>query len=289
MPSTERAIHRRLSHIIIAGVALCAFAACSLATLAYNNAGALIGYALDGYVDLSPQQEIWLKDRVNVLIAWHRRNELPEWQRWLDVTRELAAGTPQLSDVQSTYASGRALLARTTEKLLPDMALLLRQMEPSQIAALERKFAQDNRKIAEEAAIAPANHQAKRMERLRERFESWLGRLTAEQDAHLQSHMAALPSLEEMRLADRKRWQREFIDLIKAKPEALALQAELQRLILMPEANRDPVYQTELIRRQDEMMTITAWMVAKATPAQKKHLQKKLSGYAEDIAYLLRT
>lgn len=289
MQPTKRPIHRRLSRIIIAGLLLCTISACSLATLAYNNAGMLIGYALDGYVDLSPQQEIWLKDRVNVLIAWHRSNELPEWQRWLIETRELAAGKPQLSDVQNTYAGGRALLARTTEKLLPDMVLLLRQMEPPQIASLERKFALDNRKIAEDAAAASANYQAERMERLRKRFESWLGSLTAEQDAHLQSRMAALPSLEEMRLLDRKRWQREFVDLVKAKPETATMQAELRRLVLVPEANRDPVYQAELMRRHDEMMAVTAWIVAKATPAQKKHLQKKLSGYAEDIAYLLRT
>ena len=116
-----------------------------------------------------------------------------------------------------------------------------------------------------------------------------MGGLTAEQAAYLQSRVMVLAPLEEMRLADRQRWQREFIDMIKSRPELPALQAELRSLILSPGKRRDPGYQAELNRQQDEMMTITAWLVTNASPVQKGRLQKKLSGYADDIASLLRT
>ena len=278
-----------LRHLLTAIAMLCVLTSCSVATLAYNNAGTLIGYALGDYVELTDQQESWLKDRVNSLISWHRGSELPEWQRWLNETRERAAGRPETREVRTMYARGQVLLERTTAQLLPDMAALLRQLEPQQIAYLENKFSRDNRKIAEEAATPLPVRQLKRLERIRERFESWVGSLTAEQAAYLQSRVMVLGPLEEMRLADRQRWQREFIDMIRSRPELPALQAELRSLILSPGTRRDPAYQAELIRQQDEMMTITAWLVANASPVQKVRLQKKLSGYAEDIASLLRT
>ncbi len=278
----------QLRRCIIAMAVVCALTACSLATLAYNNAGMLVGYALDGYVELTREQEIWLKERVNSLIAWHRSNELPEWHRWLNETRDRAAGKPQASDVQAAYARGRALLDRTTEQMLPDMAALLRQLDSQQIAFLESKFARDNRKMAEDIALPLAARKSKRLERMRERFESWLGNLTVEQIGYLQARVMGMELLDEMRLADRQRWQREFADLIKSRPELPVLHAELRRQIISPGSSRDAAYQAALTRQQEEIMTITAWLVTNATPAQKARLQKKLSGYADDVAGLLR-
>ena len=280
---------RSLRHYLVVIVALFALTACSVATLAYNNAGMLIGYALGDYVELTPSQEAWLKERVSLLIAWHRTSELPEWQRWLNETRERAAGNPQASEVQAVYERGRMLLERTTEQMLPDLATLLRQMEPRQIAFLQDKFARDNRKIGADIDLPPVARKAKRTERIKERFESWMGDLTVEQHTYLLSRLAVLPPLEEMRLADRIRWQRQLIELIKARPDAPVLRSELRRMMLAPETSRDPDYQAALNRQQEEISTVTAWMVTNATPAQRARLQRKLSGYAEDVASLLRT
>lgn len=288
LPYLQTMVTRSVYRCIAVIAMLFALAACSIATMAYNNAGVLIGYALDDYVELTPQQEVWLKERVNVFIAWHRIHELPELQRWVNETRERAAGSPRMDDVRDTYARGKALLGRTTEQILPDMALLLRQLDAVQIAHLEARFAKDNRKIAEDLAQSPAKRNARRTKRISERFESWLGDLNDEQIAYIESRVGTLVPLDEMRLADRVRWQRHFIEVIKAKTAAAELQVALRRMILAPEQSRDPLYQAALIRQQEEMMAMTAWLVNHATPVQRARLQKKLSGYASDIAGLLR-
>lgn len=284
-----RHIVRPIASLITFLSILSTLTACSVATLAYNNAGSLIGYALRDYVELTDSQESWLKERIELAIAWHRTSELPQWQRWLNEARERAAGKPETSEVRALSLRGQALLERTTEQVLPDMAALLRQLDASQIAFLERKFVSDNRKIARDAAVALPQRQVKRVERMRERFESWAGSLSPEQVAYLQSRVLAQPPLDELRLADRMRWQRQFIENIKARPEALELQAALRSMILTPERHRDPVYQAALLRQQEEMMTTIAWMVTSATPAQRTHMQKKLSGYAELLASLVRS
>ena len=281
-------IHRVLRHLIAAIAMLSMLTSCSLATIAYNNADTLIGYALRDYVELNVEQEIWLKERITLLMAWHRSNELPQWQRWLTEARERAAGMPETSDLRATYVRGQALLARTTAQALPDLAKLLHQLEPAQIAFLENKFANDNRKLAKDIAVALPTRYAKRADDVREGFEGWLGSLTPEQAAYLQARATILVPMEEMRLADRRRWQRELIELVKARPELPTLEAELRSWILSPEKYRDPVYQAEMNRQYEAMLGVTAWMVTNATPQQKLRVQKKLSGYAEDIARLLR-
>jgi len=265
-----------------------ALTSCSLATLAYNNAPSLIGFALSDYVELNEQQEVVVKARLTQLIAWHRKSELPQLLRLLNEARDRAGTQPSLGEMRDFYARSQARFDRSVEQVLPDMAELLRQLAPSQIARLEEKLAKDNRKVVEEAAKPLTSRQAKRMERVRERFEDWFGPLSAGQSAYLQSHIADMGPLDEMRLADRKDWQREFIDAIKLKPDTAQLLAELRILILTPEKRRDPVYEAELTRRHEEMMSITTWMLAGATPAQRANVRKKISGYAEDVTRLLR-
>ncbi|MEP7157184.1 MAG: DUF6279 family lipoprotein [Betaproteobacteria bacterium] len=263
-------------------------AACSLATMAYNNAGSLIGFALNDYVELNEQQEAIVKERVNQLIAWHRKSELPQLLRLLNEARERGVTSPAVADVRDFYTRGQAHFERTVEQVLPDMAELLRQLEPSQIARLEKKFAKENLKVMEDMAKPQALRQSKRLERTRERYEDLFGSLSAEQAAYLQAHQPVTGPLDAMRLADRKRWQREFTDAIKSNADTSQLLAELRILILTPEKRRDPAYQAELSRQQEEMLATTTWMLASATPAQKAKLQKKISGYAEDVTRLLR-
>ncbi len=52
-------------------------ASCSVATMAYNNAPSIALYALDDYFDLTPEQEAWLKPRLERFIVWQRANQLP--------------------------------------------------------------------------------------------------------------------------------------------------------------------------------------------------------------------
>ena len=75
----------------------------------------------DRNAPLNAEQEIWLKERVMLLMAWHRSNELPQWQRWLTEARERAAGMPEASDLRATYVRG---LGADRLRLLSTDALL---------------------------------------------------------------------------------------------------------------------------------------------------------------------
>lgn len=264
-------------------------ASCSVATMAYNNAPHIALYALDDYFDLTPEQEAWLKPRLDRFIAWHRANELPAYRRLVnEASRQIDSGA-RAQDARALYDSGRARLARAADQGLPDIAAFLAQLTPRQIARLESKLAEDNRKMEEEWRMQPILRQQKRVEKSIERVEDWFGSLSPTQIEKIRATMMALPPLEAQRLADRKRRQAEFIALLKSSPPPDAMQPALRRMLLQPEAGRDAAFQAELDRQLEATVNLVMSLLAEGSPEQRARVQKRLKGYAADIDSLTRS
>lgn len=280
---------RRISLVAATLATLLAVAGCSLATMAYNNAPTVLIYALNDYFDLSTEQEDWLKPRLNRFIDWHRANELPAYRRLVDeATRQIGDGA-RIEDVRALYEAGRTRLERAGDQVLPDIAAFLFQLEPRQIAYLEKKLAADNRKLAEEAAVPLLQRQQKRIEKAMERYEDWFGTLSTAQATKIRAAMVTLPPMDAMRLADRRRRQAELLALLKAAPDVVLLKTEFRRMLLQPERGRDPAYQAEIDRQFDSTMSLVMSLLSEASPAQRARIQRRLNGYAEDISSLLRS
>jgi hypothetical protein len=112
--------------------------------------------------------------------------------------------------------------------------------------------------------------------------------LSTAQETDLINRVDALPLLDEMHLKNRQRWQQELLELLKSKPDSSLFSAEMRSLVLDPQRRRDPVYDQAWKLQQREWVSIVAWMVKHATPAQKVRLQKKLGGYVEEVSRLLQ-
>jgi Family of unknown function (DUF6279) len=280
---------RTLFRFVLFAIVAALLGACSLATVAYNNAATVVNYALSDYFDLTAEQEDWLRPRVEKLVAWHRSNELPAYRRTIEEARSRVAGPVKLEDLDGLYANGRTFVGRATDRALPDIAEFLSQLSPEQIAKLEVKLAKENDKLAKESRVGTDTLKKKRVERYHQRFEDWMGELTAEQKAQISAVVSGMVSLEDYRLADRKARQAEFLKLIKQRPEPATFQCELRQLILQPELKRDPAYTAEWERQQKEILILGATMVSGASAEQRQRIQKKLSGYANDISILLRS
>jgi hypothetical protein len=122
-----------------------------------------------------------------------------------------------------------------------------------------------------------------------ERFEGWMGRLSPEQVALIQARVEPLPFSEELRLADRRRWQGEMITMLKSRPDAASIEREMRVLLLTPEVRRSAEYRARWAAQQEAVMSLTAEVMAQATPAQRESVRKRLAGYANDLAGLLKT
>lgn|GEM_PF-3705661 len=278
-----------LIRVGIAAFFILILSACGVANLAYNNASAVANYYVDEWFELSSEQSAWLKPRVTKLMVWHRANELPTYRMLLaEASQRLEINSNPQGDIARFYNESRQAVERLTLQALPDMIAFLQTIDAKQITNLEKKFATENEKLAKEMRLSADARRAKRLERITERYATWMGKLSDAQIALINASITPLPLTETLRLADRQRWQKEFVALLNASPNTSLLESELRLLFITPEKRRAKDYQTTWQRQQDEMMKLTAELIAIASVKQKQTMQKKLAGYAADLNGLLK-
>ena len=276
---------RRFAFLAFLALAL---AGCSVARVAYTNAPPAIAWMVDDWFDLQDGQRDWVKERAARLIAWHRASELPEYERFLqEIAVRLSRGIRE-DDARWAYLGGRDLYRRAAQKMLPDMTDFLLQVTPEQVAYLEKKFDKDNEKMfAEAGGGSPKERAEKRAKRFVERLEDWTGRLTPAQRELVATRVKAMPDVTDDWLADRQKRQGELLKLLRARPGREAMAAGVHRLVLDTDAWRSPAYLEKMRQRDQQSFAMMAALDATFDATQREHIQKKVRGYAADVAYLM--
>ncbi|MFM7294234.1 MAG: DUF6279 family lipoprotein [Burkholderiales bacterium] len=279
----------KVARIIVGILFLAALSACGVVNLVYNNAPTAVAYVVDDWFDLTRAQRAWLKPRVESLVEWHRASELPTYQKLLSDAREQVMRPVAIEHIDLFYGQSRLAAERLAEKAMPDLVGFLQLLEPKQIAFLERKLAADNDKLAKELKLGLEERRRKRVERYVDRFEGWFGRLSPEQMAVLKTRVEEMPFSEELRLADRRRWQTGLVGMLKNKADSAVLANELRVLLLSPEQRRAADYRAKWEMQQQLVTQLTAELLQIASPKQKQAVQRKLAGYAQDVSSLLKS
>jgi hypothetical protein len=178
-----------MSRLIALAAAAMLVAGCSFtrlaymsAALAYSNATPMAVWWVDDYVDLSGEQREWVRARIASAHAWHRAQELPEYRRWLETLLDYAADGISVDEAGAAYRELRARYHRLLAHMAPDVADFLLQLDAAQIAQLERKFADDERRMVKDSLEGTAEvRQARRVRMYLEHIEEWTGGLSGSQ------------------------------------------------------------------------------------------------------------
>ena len=288
--TTARRFHVLL--ILAAGLLLSACAtitkmAYSNAAFAYSNLAPMATWMVDEYTDMSGGQKDWVRQRLGRVMQWHRAHELPEYRRFLEHVLQEAREpfTPQ--EIGAAYADLRNHYHRMVEHLLPDAAEFLLQLDADQVAQMEKKFEDDNRKFVRESLKGtPADRVKRRAEKLANHMESWLGEVSGEQRALIEDRLARMDDFVEERLADRRFRQKETLALIRAKGTKEQMVAGLHRLLVDTESWRRPEFAKQMRQRDEQMFQLLASLSATLTPQQRAHLQERIRRYLGDISRL---
>ena len=281
----------------LAALAVAAFlaASCSLTKLAYSNAPfayanamPVLAWIAGDYVDLSGEQKDSLRKRLKKAFAWHRAQELPEYRRFLESIAEKSAARFSADDARDAYRDLRACYHRTVERVIPDIADLLLQLDAEQVSQLERKFVADNDQLARESVKgSPEERRENRTARLLGHIEEFTGTLSASQRDLVRERLALGEDLTAQRLADRRYRQGETLALIRARVSRERVIAELARLLLQTEEWRRPDYQAKLRERDERMFEMFAALSATLTDEQRESLRDRLRGFIRDISELI--
>ena len=283
-------MRRTLKVAILLAAALVA-AACTFTQLAYsnvglayNNAAPMLTWMVSDYVDMSDDQKEFVRDRFSRAFSWHRARELPEYHRFFEKVLVQAQDNISVEEAAVDHRELRRYYHRSAERLLPDMADFLLQLDSLQAKQMQKRFDKDNRKMVGDATEGESQERLeKRIERFLVHVEQFIGDVNDPQREMVRAYLAGLPELVDERLADRRYRQSRILVLVQSKPPRDEVVSELRRLFIDTETWRSPEYQQKLRDRDRALFQFIARISASLTPEQRAAFQRRIHGFIRDI------
>jgi hypothetical protein len=256
----------------------------SNAAMAYSNLAPMATWMVDDYVDLSGGQKDWVRERITRVMQWHRSHELPQYRRFLERVLRESEEPFTVPEVEQAFDDLRVAYHRMVEQLIPDVADFFLQLDAEQVAQMEKKFADENRKFVRESLKgSPEDRRERRVKKFVGHLEGWLGEVSEAQEKLVEKAYLAIPDYVEERLADRRYRQVETLALVRARPGKEAMVAGLRRLLVDTEAWRRAEFKQRMRERDQRMFAMFAELSATLSPAQRAHMQGRIKRYVRDI------
>ena len=256
----------------------------SNASLAYKSVAPMGTWMVDEYVDLDGYQKDWLRERLSRVMSWHRANELPQYRKFLEHVLAESSEPFTVQEIGDAYSDLRTHYHHMVEHLLPDVADFFLQLDPQQVAQMEKKFGDDNKKfVRDSTAGSPSDRLKRRADKFNQHLDAWLGNVTPDQKTLVLQRLELIPDFVEDRLADRRFRQSEVLGLIRARASKDQMIAGLHRLLVDTETWRRPEFKQRMQERDQKTFELLAAISRTLTPGQRAHLQERIRRYMQDI------
>lgn len=258
---------------------------CSTVRLVYDNADTYLRWRAALYLDLDGAMADELDERIAELMAWHRAQALPKYAQLVDEAARRFERKLQPADLVWGYD---AIVTQARESLrvaAVQGAPLLDRLSAQQIAHLEKRLGEDNRRFARENLRGKERERRRRRtERNVERLEDWVGRLSQAQRDRVAQYSERAPLLDDFRDRDHQRIQAELLAMVRAK----AAQKRLPELAANWDRGRDPAYVAALEASRKEYFAMALDIDRSLSGQQRERALHELRRYADDFRTLSR-
>jgi uncharacterized protein Smg (DUF494 family) len=250
--------------------------------LAYNNAAPMLAWMVSDYVDMSDDQKEFVRERFSRAFAWHRTRELPEYHRFFEKVLAQARDNITVDEAATDHAELRRYYHRSVERLLPDMAEFLLQLDSLQAKQMQKRFDKDNRRMVGDTTEGETQERLeKRVDHFIVHLEQFIGDVSDSQREMVRAYLAKLPQNVDERLADRRYRQSRILAMVQTKPPREEVIAELRRLFIDTQAWRNPDYEQKLRERDAALFELIARISASLT---REAFQRRIHGFIRDIS-----
>jgi hypothetical protein len=256
---------------------------CSTLRFAYENADTYLRWKAGTYVDLQGDEADELDDRIDEFHAWHRKNALPQYVLLArEASKRFDDGLSQ-ADLNWGYDALRGQTRESLRKVAELAAPMLDRLTPEQIAQIERRLADENRKFQRDnLRIDERDRRRKRAKFVVDRLEDWVGKLSQPQLERVREYAERMPLLDELRDRDRRRLQREVLAVIRARQA----RERLPELIANWERGREPAYAKALESWRAQYFNLLIDIDGSLGSEQRRRAHANLRRYAEDFEAL---
>ena len=251
---------------------------CSVSRMAYNNADVFLRWQANSYFDFQGEQSDELDKALEGFLGWHRSKELPGYARLAEEASARLARGLKREDLDWSYDAVQAEIREALGAAATEMAGLLDRLTPEQIAHLERRLAEENRKFVKEQIQGTTEERhERRVKRNVERLAEWFGPLTEAQVERVKGYSRRAPLSAELRERDRRRRQAEFLALLKAKEAQKKLPAWAKAW----DAGRDATYVETARATTAAYKELLLELDRTLSPAQREHAVARMKRWAE--------
>lgn len=263
-------------------------AGCSALQLTYKQADLLLGWRADSYFDFDPQQKHVFQQRIERLLAWHRREQLPDYAQFVYTVADRAGDGLTRDDILWIVDGFKKRYKVIVDRGIQDATDLLAGLSMEQLRALPKQWVKDNRNFVDDRELgAGADRQKRaRLKRTLSQINDWTGNLSRAQEQRIEQMLDAVPLVEHLRHQDRLRRQAEFAELLKLRTQRQEFQPKLHAWLLEWEHGRTPEYErtaAEVFERRVEFYIALEKIL---TPAQREHVLKRLRSFGDDFKVL---
>jgi hypothetical protein len=274
---------KSVRNVTLVLAAACLLAACSALRVAYENADTYLYWRSGSYLDLERREAEALSQGIDAFFAWHRANELPRYARIADEAAQRVGDGLSRQDLVWGYDALVAHARRSLRVAAERIAPLLDGLTPQQVAHLEKGFAEDNRKFARENLRgSDKERRRRRAKRVEERLEDWVGNLTHAQVERVREYSEHAPLYDELRDRDRKRLQREVLEMVRSR----SAQERLPELAANWERGRDAAYAAASEAGREAYFALLLDLDRTLTREQRSRAIENLERYAGDFKAL---
>ena len=265
---------------------------CSMARIGYDNLPTLAAWRADTYLSLNTEQRALATRRFESLHAWHRRTQLDDYLAFLqEVQRRVAAGDVDEAQIRVWRLAAFERWKPIAEQVAPAAAEVAGTLGPSQLARMREEIGRDNEKMRHERMPPGRTERVEaRTRRYLERAELFLGSLTAEQKQFARRFAAEAPDSEDIWYAQRVGRQQDLLAVlerirVERPDEATATRWMREHLMRYAQLRDGPdrAGAESSLAAGDAM---SAEMLARATPKQRQHLQRKLQEWIDIVQSL---
>ena len=258
---------------------------CSTTQLAYDNADTFLRWQARAYLDLPGEQSDELDARIAAFHAWHRAQALPQYAQLAGEAARRLERRLSREDLVWSYDSARAQARESLRAAAAEIAGLLDRLGPEQVAHLEERLAEDNRKFAREnLAGTPEERRKRRARRHLERLQEWLGELSDAQAERVRLYSERAPLVDELRDADRRRRQAELLAMLRER----GARRRLADWAANWDSGRAPEYAAAASAVQEHYFNLLLEIDAMLSAAQRRAEVSRLQEFAADFAVLAR-
>jgi hypothetical protein len=253
--------------------------------LAYNNADVFLRWQANSYLDFEGEESEALDQRITSLLAWHRAKALPQYARLAEEAATRMLRGVKREDLDWGYDAFRAQAQEAVGAAAGEAAGLLDRLRPEQLAHLERRIAEENRKFEREQLRGTVEERRKRrLKRNLDRLEEWYGTLTEAQAERVRRYSDAAPLAGDLRDRDRKRRQSEFVAMLRAREAT----PRLKSWALAWETDREPAYAAAQRQIRERYVELLLDLDRTLSPEQREKAAGRLRDYAETFDALSR-